>query len=84
MRRCFDTFGRDADVERAPDLYDGTHHLARDRGLHDREDKTLVDFHGVGRELGQADDRGVPGAEIIDLDAEADVAQELDPGPEQI
>ena len=78
MLHRLDPFGGDFDVERAADFDDRANEAALSGGAHDRRDQLTVDLQPPRLDLGQADDRRVAAAEIVDLDVDAERLDLLD------
>src|SRR5215813_2715062 len=70
-RLAFHAFGHRGDPERAPDLADRLDHAAVHRVLGDVTDELSVDLQEVHRQGFQIDERGNPGAEVIERKAAA-------------
>ena len=73
-----DPFGYDFDVERAADFDNRANETALSGGAHDRRDQLTVDLQPPRLDLGQADDRRIAAAEIVDLDVDAERLDLLD------
>ena len=77
MRRVLlglDALGDDLDAERMADIDDRGDEPALAVELDDRHHQLAVDLEAARPQLQQADDRGVAGAEIVDLDVDAEFA----------
>ena len=68
-----DALGQHLDAERLADIDDRADQLALARRTHQRDDELAVDLEAARLELEQADDRGIAGAEIVDLDVDAEI-----------
>ncbi|MNL77585.1 hypothetical protein D3C87_2038050 [compost metagenome] len=68
-------FADDSDVERVADVDDRPHQLCLLGTFGHRSNERPVDLEPGRIEVEQADDRGMPGAEIVNLDFDAEVAE---------
>src|SRR5687768_10952834 len=73
-----DAFADDLDAQRLADIDDGFDEVALRRRVDDRQHELAVDLQAPGLELHQRDDRGIAGAEIVDLDVDAQVLDLVD------
>ena len=60
------------------DFIDGTHHLAIDGVVQDLAHEAAVDLEEVDREVLEITERGQAGAEVVEREAAAELAQRLD------
>ena len=80
MLHRLDPFGDDLDIERFADIDNRLDKAALRQRMNDRGDELPVDLQAARLQLRQADDRGVAGAEIVDLDIDAKLLDLVD-GP---
>src|SRR5690606_36731553 len=73
-----DALGHHLDAERAADVDDRSDQPALALGDDDGGDELAVDLEPARAELEQRDDGSVAGAEIVDLDADAQILELLD------
>ena len=71
----FDTFGDDADVERVGEVDDAGHDRVVLRVQAEPGDEGAIDLQEVDRIAPQVEQRRVPGAEVVDIESDTEVAQ---------
>lgn len=84
MLHGLDAFRHRLDAERAADFDDRADQRLLLVRAEDRSDELAVDLQPLRLDLEQADDRGVAGAEIVDLDIDAEFLDALDIGGDDI
>ncbi|MNL64479.1 hypothetical protein D3C87_1886980 [compost metagenome] len=78
MVERFDTLCDHFDAERCADIDDRFDEALFGRRIQDRQNQLAIDLQAPRGQLQQAEDRGIAGAEIVDLDIDAEFLDPLE------